>query len=219
MNSLEEALTKKQEEENKIQKKTKIKAKNKKVKTKTIGTIRIYRKDNLYLYLKIPKELESYLAEHLPVRESRSWFVLEGKKEQKAEFYCYIKEIDNDNSNYSPFVKIDSKDNKVKTKKESETTERTLEYTFKNNPNVSQHYLSNNYGYNALYLPDENCYNIAPLRTKGASNGITLICNGLLPPDSATEYVSILGQVIKGLYTMLIAKTDIKAKILLDIEI
>ena len=213
--------------------KTKIITKTKKMKTKvkTIGAIRIYRKDKLYLYIKIPKELEQYLSEHLPTRESRNWLLKKGKKEQRAEFYCYTNDtrkskdnngidiIEPKDENYSPFVKIDSKNNKVITKKDSENTERNLEYTFKNNPAITQNYLCNNFGANTLYIPNDTAYNIAPLRVKGASKGITLICDGLLPPEIATEYVSILGQVIKGFYSMLIAKTDIRAKIVLDIQL
>jgi hypothetical protein len=200
----------------KVKVKTK-KKKKKKTKTKTIGAVRIFRKDNLYLYLKLPKELENYFAEHLPERESNSWKVKKGKRQEKAIFYCYSNDTTSD---FSPFVKIEKKDNKgKKTKADSEKTESNLDYVIKNNPQITQHYLSNNFGANSLFLADNNSYNIAPLRTKGTSKGITLLCDGLLPPESATEYISVLGNTIKGLYTMLIAKTDIRAKILLDLEL
>jgi len=187
--------------------------KNAKKPIKTIGEIRIYRQNKMYLYIKIPKELEDYFKEHLPVRQSTVWKLKNG---EFASFYCFVPDnaVDND---FAHAVQEGEEAKKNFTEAESKDVEESLDSAMKFR--ITQHYLDNNYGSTRLYIAGSDTYNIAPLRTVGASKGITLEVDGLLPPDSATEYVSILGQVVKSFYAMLVARTDIRAKITLDINL
>jgi len=199
---------------------------NNKKPIKTIGEIRIYRTTEMYLYLKIPKDLEEYFKKHLPVRESTTWKL---KKDKSASFYCFTPEneisradvdtsVDLPNLEESIFAPVERSKNKgTLTKQDSKEVEKSLSEATKYS--ISQHYLANNYGSNKLYSGGDNTFNIAPLRTVGASKGITLGCDSLLPPDSVVEYVGVLGQTIKSLYAMLVARTDVRAKVLLDINL
>ena len=187
--------------------------KNTKKPIKTIGEIRIYRQNKMYLYIKIPKELEDYFKEHLPVRQSNVWRLKNG---EFASFYCFVP-ADANNDDIVQEVKEDVEVKKNFTEAESKDVEDSLNSALKFR--MTQHYLENNYGSTRLYIAGSDTYNIAPLRTVGASKGITLEVDGLLPPDSATEYISILGQVVKSFYAMLVARTDIRAKITLDINL